>query len=260
MKQELIRNIVKVGNGAGVVLPKGWYGGKAKVELLEEPLEIKKDILEILDNYLENVLGIYLVGSYARGQQKEHSDVDVLVITSDINKKINKGKYEILLISKDNVENSLKNNILPILPMLRESKVILNKDLILEYAKTPLNRRNMKWHIETTKSAMNIIKSSISLCKEIGEDCGYDVIYSLILRLREVYIVDCLIKDKLWGTNEFISLTRKISGSSDVYARYINVKRNKNSKDILSADIAEKIIVYILERIRIQEKWQTKKE
>ncbi|MEK6832501.1 MAG: nucleotidyltransferase domain-containing protein [Nanoarchaeota archaeon] len=260
METELIKPIVKVGNSAGVVLPKEWYGGKARIKLIETAPNIKKDILEILDSYLDNVLGIYIVGSYARGQQKEHSDVDILVITSDINKKINKGKYEILMISKKNVENALKNNILPILPMLKESKAILNKNLILEYAKTPLTKGNLRLHFETTKSAMKMNESSISLSKEIGEDCGYDVIYSLILRLREVYIVDCLIKDELWGTNEFVRLIKKISGSADVYASYMDVKRNKNSKEVLSANIAEKIRIYILERIKEQEKWLIKKE
>ena len=32
---KLIKQIVKVGNSAGVILPKEWYGGKARVEFIE---------------------------------------------------------------------------------------------------------------------------------------------------------------------------------------------------------------------------------
>ncbi len=260
MGNELIKQIVKVGNGAGVILPKDWYGGRAKIELLEKPLDIKKDILEILDSYLNNVLGIYIVGSYARGQQKEHSDVDVLVITSNINKKINKGKYEIILVSKENIENALKKNVLPILPMLKESRAILNKDLISEYAKTPLTKRNMKWHIETTKSAMKVNESFIEDYIKKKKNCGDEISYSLILRLREVYIIDCMIKGKMWGSKEFLNLIKNISGSLIAYEGYLRVKRNLKRKEKLPVSEAEKLKNYIFLKIREHEEWLIKRK
>src|SRR3989344_7101847 len=112
---ELIKQIVKVGNSAGVLLPREWLNGKARVELISRPLDIKKEILEILDEYLRDIRGIYLVGSYARGEQEKDSDVDILAVTNNTNKRIKKGKYEITLISEDNLDKTLKNNILPIL-------------------------------------------------------------------------------------------------------------------------------------------------
>ena len=45
MKTELIKSIVKVGNSAGVVLPREWYGGEAIVKLVKIILE-KMDVLE----------------------------------------------------------------------------------------------------------------------------------------------------------------------------------------------------------------------
>ena len=133
MKQELIKPVVKLGNSAGIVLPKEWYGGKAKVKLIKKPLNINKDVLEILEPYLYDIQGIYLVGSYARGEQTEKSDVDVVIVTNKINKKIEQGNYNLILISQEEVENSLNNNVLPILPMLKEAKALLNKDLISGY-------------------------------------------------------------------------------------------------------------------------------
>lgn len=259
MRQELVKPVVKVGNGAGVVLPREWYGGLAKVELVETPVNIKKDIFEILGRYLDQILGIYVVGSYARNQQTEDSDVDILAVTSELNKRIVSGKYEILLISRDNLEETLKKNILPLLPMLKESKTVLNGELVENYKKTSLTKKNLNWHIETTKSAIKLNESFVSDCRDDRENCGDEVSYSLILRLREVYIVDCLINNKKWSTKELKSLIKKVSGSMRAYEGYVRSKKNKKSKKNLEVEEAGKIIKYIGKRIEWQEKWLTKR-
>ena len=97
METKLLKPIVRMGNSACVMLPKAWINGKARVELIQEPLNITKDVFEILKPYLKDVLGIYLVGSYARGEETQESDIDILVITENINKKINKGKYDTVI-------------------------------------------------------------------------------------------------------------------------------------------------------------------
>ena len=229
-EQELIKPIIRVGNSAGVVLPKEWINGKARIQLIEKPLNIKADVLEIIDNYLSDVKGIYLVGSYARGEESADSDVDVLVITNKLNKKIDKGKYNIILISEDNIKDALEKNILPILPMLREANVILNEYLIKDYKKTSLTKKNLKWHIDTTKSAMKMNKISIELNDEENEKVSDNIMYSLVLRLRELYIVDCLINKKNSNKNDFLKLIRRITGSIDSYEAYVRSKNGRKKK------------------------------
>ncbi len=257
---KLIKPIVKVGNSAGIVLPKEWYGGKAKVELIKKPLNIKRDIFEILGQYLDDIQGVYLVGSYARGEETEKSDVDVLVITNKINKRFEQGKYNIILVSQKQIENSLQNNLLPILPMLKEAKTLLNKDLILDYQKTPLTKKNLRFHIETTKSAMKMNKAAIELDKDCMSNTGDASAYSLILRLRSIYIVDCLKKNKKWSTKEFVNLTKKAAGSLNAYEGYLRVKSDKKMKEELIIEEAEKLYDYILKKIKEQEKWLVKRK
>ncbi len=253
--QELIKPIVRVGNSAGVVLPKEWVNGKARIQLIEDPLNINADVLQILTSYLYKIKGIYLVGSYARGDECIDSDVDVLVITNNLNKKIEKGKYNLILISEDNVKDALKKNILPLLPMIREAKIILNEDLIKDYKKTFLTKKNLNWHIGTTKSVMKISKIAIELSNEKKEKISDNVMYSLVLRLRELYIVDCLMNKKNSNKNDFLKLIRKITGSIDSYEAYIRSKNNKKSKRFISVESAVKIYDYLIEKIKKQEKW-----
>jgi len=261
METKIIKQIIRVGNSSGVLLPRRWYGGEVRIELVERPTNIKKDILEILDTFLSDISGIYLVGSYARNEQTKNSDIDILVITSDINKNIKKGKYEITLMSKKNIERQLKENLLPILPWLIEAKPILNKELIENYKKTQLTKKNLKWHIDTTKSAMRVVKEDIKLSEQFSEIKMMNAsAYSLILRLRTLYIIDCLKKKKLWKKKEFLDLVESISGSLNVYKIYIDIKNKNKSENNLSIKEAKKLVDYITKEIIEVEKWVKEKK
>ena len=75
--------VQRFGNGGHIVLPKDYVG--KRIRFIAEPKtfeDIKSEILEILKQYFENILGVYLCGSYARNEQTNYSDVDKLVIAS----------------------------------------------------------------------------------------------------------------------------------------------------------------------------------
>ena len=253
--QELIKPIVRVGNSAGVILPREWLNGKVRVELVERPLDIKQDILEILEDYLEEVIGIYIVGSYARGEQTKDSDVDVLVITNKKRKIICMGKYNIIMTTKEVVEEEMKNNILPLLPMIKEARAVMNADLVKKWKETKLTKKNLRLHIELTKSALKVNRKAIDLDKEWPSNCGDAVAYSLVLRLRGIYLVDCMRKNKGWSTNGLKTLIKKITGSLKAYEGYLRVKNNGKRREELPVEEAEKLYAYDLKKIREQEKW-----
>ena len=241
-----------MGNSACVILPKSWINGKARIELIQKPINITKDILEILEPHLQGILGIYLIGSYARGEQTEKSDIDILVITENINKKITKGKYEIILISKESLEKTLKKNILPLLPMLKEAKSILNEKLIEDYKKIRLNKENLKWHIETTKSALKMQKELITLAKLENEKVSDGIMYSIILRLRETYIIDCLKNNEIPTSKGIRKLVRNLTNSEESYEAYLRSKSNEKEKEVIKTETAKCIYNYIKSEIEKQ--------
>lgn len=255
MKQELIRPVVRVGNSAGVILPKEWLNGQAKVRLIEKPIDVRKDVMEILSPYLDNVMGIYLVGSYARGEETVRSDVDVLVITNKIDKRIERGKYNLLLISKERLEDRLKKNILPLLPMLREAKSIMNASLIEEYKKTKLTKVGLKKHIELSKSALAIDREMIRLDKEWPSNCSDAVAYSLILNLRTAHIVNKLRRNRNISNKEIKSLIKNVAGSLKAYDGYLRVKNDKKEKEDLPVKEADKLYNYIIKELGEIERW-----
>lgn len=260
METQIIRNIVRIGNSSGVVLPKSWLNQKAKVELIiQKSSDMLSGVMKILENEIElkKIIGIYLIGSYARGEEKIDSDIDILAITEDADRKIKKGRYEILLVSRKKLDDSLKDNMLPLLPMLKESKSLLNENLILDYKELKLNKKSLKWHIKTTREALKKSKYLIESSKKLKEKNVYDsVAYSLVLRLRGIYIIDCLRKSRLWTNKELIGIIKKISGSITAYERYNYIKNeNLKNKQKLQIEEAEKLFKYIREKNIEQEKW-----
>jgi predicted nucleotidyltransferase len=252
MTNEIIKNTIKVGNSAGVLLPKQWLNSRVKISL--ESLNIKQDILDILlqENLLENVIGIYLAGSYARKEETIESDVDVLVITKDINKNIQNGKYDLILISKKRLEEQIEDNAFPLIPMIRESIPIINSEFISEYKKTKLTPKNMKFYLETSKSALNVIKEFLNLSEEKISD---NIAYSIVLRLREVYIAECLNNNKIPNNRDFLALIKKISNDNEIYSSYKRAKERPSKIKKTSIISAQKIYEYIKTKIDEQEKW-----
>ena len=251
---ELIKNAISWGNSSGVLLPREWKVREVKVILIERTLDIKKEVFKILEPYLQDVLGIYLVGSHAREEQTERSDIDILVITEKTNKRLEEDKYNLLLISKKEVEAQLKRNVLPLLPMLKEAKPLLNSGLVEEYKNAKLTKKNLKFHIETTRSAMKVVKKDIEIAKQTKGEVGDASAYSLILRLRTLYIIECIMKNKKWSNREFIKLIKKISGSREAYERYFSAK-NKNTLEYkLAIKEAEKLMSYINKEVELLKK------
>lgn len=260
MKNVLIKSVIRVGNSSGVLVPKEWMNGSAKVELIVKPINIKKDILEILSPHLEDIIGIYLTGSYARGEQTKESDIDVLVVTNNLSKRIKINRYEILLIPKKEIDIALKNNALPLIPMLMEAKVIINEDYLKSIENQKISKRNIKWNMDMIKSALKIDKKLIELKRDYSEYVGDAVSYSLILNLRSLYIIECIKKRQRWNNKGFLSLIKKISGSLEAYQGYLRVKNDEKTKESFSIKEAEKLLNYAYKKLIEQEKCIKRKD
>lgn len=238
---ELIKQITKAGNSSNVLLPKEWLGGIARVELLEQPINIVDDTIKLLKSYLKDIIGIYLVGSYARKEETRESDIDILVITEKSNQRIKDGKYEIILISRDNLDKAMRHNIIPLLPMIKEAKSILNEGLINEYKRISPTKENLRWIIKITKSSKKLNEQAIKISRELKENISDGVMYSIVLGLRSAYTINCLKNNKIPTKKGLVDLLNKMVGAEEPYNAYLRSKNNKPDKKIISPEIAERL-------------------
>lgn len=261
-KQELIKPIVKMGNSACVLLPKAWIDGKARIELIEKPINIKQDLFEILSPYLEDVIGIYLTGSYARGEQTDESDVDVIVITDSIKKEISGKKYNISIYTLDSIKKTLKNNPLMIYPRLVEGKALLNKSLLEQLKNIKISKGQFKEFIEDTKRIIKIDSEFIELDKLDGDLLeSKSVIYSSVLRLRGIFLIKNILRKEIYSKKLFKQWIIKEGidkkDLENVYSIYEGVRdedKNKIKKTKLKISLAEKLLNLLEKEVKKFEK------
>lgn len=244
-----IKKTVKAGNSSAVILPRAWLNKQVRVELVKKTNEvILNDALEILKKYipLNSVIGIYLVGSYARGEEEASSDIDVLVITGDIDKEmIQEDTYNILIISQELLSQKLKQDLFPVGQMLKEAKPLLNYNYI-QNINVEVTRKNVKWYLDSTEEKLTLIRkhlyNKISKKKRYLED---RVAYTLVLRIRTLEIIKKLIQNKEYSKKDFLKLIRRVSGSLDAYEGYLTSKNKLKDKNHLKIEEAEKLYEYL---------------
>lgn len=220
--QTIIKQTREVGTSAGVLLPRKWLNKQVVVTLLSPS---KKDIIkEVLDILIEKDLnqqikGIYLYGSYARGDYDAESDIDILVLTHNVNKLINHKNYEFILVSEESFSKNISNS-LNYSSILKEAETIINQDLIEKY-KNKKYKLNIKKLLSEIKSVLRINKESIEMYKNNNESIPDGIIYSIVLRLRELLLIKCLNSNKNYSKKEFQKWVNE-----KTYQAYLRIKRD----------------------------------
>jgi predicted nucleotidyltransferase len=234
----------EVGTSAGVLLPRSWLNKQVVVTLFEPSKEkILQDVICCLFEHdlNEEVKGVYLYGSYARGDFDFNSDIDILVITQNTNKLIKYNHYEILLVSESSFSKNLPNN-LNYLSLLREMEVILNKELIEKY-KIKRYNFNIKKSLSEIAGVFKINQDSINMCKNNNLNLPDGVVYSVVLRLRELYLIRCLLSNKSYSKKDFLE-----SIGDKTYTAYLRIKRNEKELNNIYPD-------ELIDVIELSKKW-----
>jgi putative transposon-encoded protein len=105
IKKQFFKKAVKIGNSAGVLLPKSLLGSDVRIIVVNRPLNIKRDITKILEPILEDIQCITLINF-----DKEKHKAEVLAISNKIDKHIDKTNYVIDIVPLIKLKKSLKLN------------------------------------------------------------------------------------------------------------------------------------------------------
>lgn len=244
-----IKKAIKAGNSSAVILPKSWLNQEVRIELLKKTPEIiLSDIIRIVRNYInfKDITGIYLTGSYARNEEDKNSDIDILIITKNIDKEmISEGIYNILIISSELITQKLKTDLFPIGQMIREAKPLLNANY-LSQIKVEITKRNVEWYIKTTKDKLRIIRQVLDWAKQKNKKYAEDIVsYTLVLRIRTIHIISKIIKNEEYSKEDFIRIIKNVSKGPNAYERYLAIKKNSEEKKGISVIEAERLYEYL---------------
>ena len=251
-----IKTVQSFGNSGHIVLPKDYVGKRIRFVVEPKSFEdIKSEALEILKPYLEDILGIYLYGSYARNEQTIDSDIDILVITNTKLKLIDKiNAYSVVSATVMELESTLKNNAVLLLPIVKEARTIINPRLLEKYKEYKFTNKNTKWFIDSSMHVLELNKKGLDLNFEIGS-----LVYSLMLRIRGLLMIKLMLNNKLYSKALLFSYLKSNEFSQskieELYKIYIKERDNINvveSEIITKEDILKLVYITInlLKKVR----------
>ena len=233
------KTVQRFGNGGHIVLPKEYIG--KRIRFIAEPKtfqDIKQEILEILNQHIENIVGVYLYGSYARNEQTIDSDIDILVITSNKLKIIDKiDNYTIVSTTIEEIDNVLKNNAVLILPIIKEAKTIITPDILNKYKSYKFTKKNTKRFMDNSIKVLQLNKKCLELDFEIGS-----LVYSLIVRIRGLLIIRLMLNNKLYSKSLlFDYLENNGFSKNEIGELYRIYTEERNNNKVKESDIITKV-------------------
>lgn len=254
IKEQLTKRVVRSGNGGAVWVPKTWLGEEVVIILPEKPrLSMKKQILHLLEPYLQDILSVSIYGSYARHETTEESDIDVLVITKDKQFKVlsSDGKIEFLVLPLQKMKEAMQKYPALYYQIVQEAEPLINASVLQELKTIPLQKKSVLEYLKETKEHIKSNKEFIELDKLDGAYItSFSVLYSLLLRLRALFMMDCILSHTAFSNNMFKKwIYKKGIPPQDFeacYTIYRAIKENKKIAKIkIKVETVEKIVTLL---------------
>ena len=260
-QEQIIRKVTGIGNGAHVFAPKEWMN--EEVILVRVPKEaIRERVLDSLSPHLKDIVAVFLYGSHVRNEQEEGSDIDLFVISGKKLEMNSKGKLDIIVVQEDKINKAIETNPILFYSLLREAKPIINSSFLAKLQKQKINPSYFNKFIEDTESMIRMNREFIDLDRLDGEVLKSDsVIYSLILRLRGVFLIRSLITKGEYSNKLFKKWIEKNIERIEyekIYNIYRAVRDKKEIKEKIDIKQAEEL-TSLLEKEILKLKKEIKK-
>ena len=255
VREQIVKTVVKSGNGGAVWVPKNWMGQEVVVILPQKPkLELKEKIIHLLEPYLKDIVSVFIYGSYARHEETKESDIDVVVITEKPLKiSIKEPKLEITAFELEKFKKAIEKHPVMYYQIVQEAEPLINSNILEELKKIKINKGNFKDYLNETKEHIKSSRELLELDKLDGEFIkSYSTIYSAILRLRGIFIIwGILYKDKFSNKKFKKWMVKKGIGNNEFelcYAAYRVVRDNTKIKNLNIKNSAAEKLLNILEK------------
>ncbi len=250
MTTTIVKTVKKYGNSGGIYLPNSWIGGKVKVEMMEEPIN-PKEILNKID--LKHVISLILYGSYARKETSSGSDMDIILVTDEDADTYVPGelmqRYDIQVKTAEQARNAMVHDPLFHKAIIDESAALINHQFLESLRKETLKPDGIS-------SRIGLAESSLKITSEIFDAGGLaETIYPLVMRLKEMLILECLIENKKYSTKvlrkEILNCGISPKEFLDIMDIYRSTRDSKKPRSyFLSEEMVKKMISLLEAKVK----------
>jgi predicted nucleotidyltransferase len=247
-KEQLIRIVSQVGNGAHIFAPKEWINERVLLVRLEKKT-IKEQVLEKLYPFLDKVTAVFLYGSHARKEATEFSDIDVLVIAKEKFKLEKENGKSFIILQEEEIPEAIKINPILMYSIFKEAVTIINPSYLDKFREIKVEKSNFKQFIKQTKESIVSSREIVELDKKTGKYSSDSILYSAILRLRGIFIINCLLKNTPFSNSTFKEWLKNLEiNYSEIYEIYRRVRDDKPKKNINIPIWQEEKLINFLEQ------------
>lgn len=249
-KEQLIRIVSQVGNGAHIFAPKEWINEKVLIVRLEKKT-IKEQILEKIYPHLDKIIAVFLYGSHARNEATESSDLDVLIISREKFRLKKEENEDFLVLTEKEIPEAVKINPVLMYSIFKEAKSIINQDYLEKLNKLKIDKEYFKKFLSQTKESIKSTNEIIELDKRTGKFSSDSAIYSLILRLRGIFIMNCLLNNNVFSNASFEKWLKPLKiNYPKIYEVYRDVRNEKFGRDTdIPIEQEEKLLNFLKEEL-----------
>lgn len=250
IKEQIVKTVVKSGNGGAVWVPKDWLGQEVIVILPQKPkLELKERIIHLLEPYLKDIISIFIYGSYARHEETKESDIDVMVITErPVKIHIKEPKLEITTFELEKFKKAVQKHPVMYYQIVHEAEPLINSNILEDLRQIKIENKNFKNYLNETKEHIKSSKELLELDKLDGELIkSYSILYSAILRLRGIFVMRCILNKENFSNKNFRKWVINEEINNDEFEQFYSVYRairdNKKIKNMkIKISMAEKLL------------------
>jgi len=242
--------VKKYGNSGGVYLPANWIGGRVRIELVKQPVDLNKDLFSLP---LKHVVSMIIYGSYARGEMEEGSDIDIILVTDEevkieIPSEISK-RYHVHVKSAEKIRKAVARDPVFYNVIKNESIAFINHKFLDELRQIKPIPEGLEFRLQMSESSIGIIKELIA-----NKAAPIDLVYPIMLRLKEALFIECFMENKTYTTsllkNEITSHGISSKDYQSIISAYRAMRDNKTpNQHKIPISVIEKLAMLLEKKI-----------
>src|SRR3989344_4487752 len=147
VKEQLVKQVVKSGNGGAVWVPKKWLGQEVVVILPDKPkLSVREKIVHLLEPYLKDIIAVFIYGSHARHEEIRETEIYGMGVkkNKDLSIKIKEPKLEVTIFKLDKFKQAIQKYPVMYYQMAQEAEPLINAYVLEGLKKIKIDNENFK--------------------------------------------------------------------------------------------------------------------